>query len=186
MFGLQPDATQMCVMGSQVAPVGHTLQSLEPSQPSPMIPQYWPPAKVQEDFVQLGFPQISGTLAPQSVPAGQLVLQLVEPPHPSPMVPQYVTPAPAQLVLATQAGAMQICFWASQVVPAAQPPQSRACPHPSPTDPQYLPPANVQLVGVQLGLPQRFATPEPPQVSGAVQSSPQSTLRPQPSPMVPQ
>jgi hypothetical protein len=35
-------------------------------------------------------------------------------------------------------------------------------------------------------LPQRFATPEPPQVSGAVQLLPQSTPRPQPSPMVPQ
>jgi hypothetical protein len=49
-----------------------------------------------------------------------------------------------------------------------------------------VPPAKEQVLGVQFGLPQRLGTPDPPQVSGAVQEFPQSTDRPQPSPMIPQ
>jgi hypothetical protein len=79
-----------------------------------------------------------------------------------------------------------MCFCGSQVVPVGHEPHASVCPQPSPTVPQYWPPANVQLVGVQLGLPHRFGTPEPPQVSGAVQSFPQSISRPQPSPIFPQ
>jgi hypothetical protein len=61
---------------------------LEPSHPSPIVPQYWPPANVQDTFVQFGLPQIPPTLALQALPDGQLVPQVVEPPHPSPIVPQ--------------------------------------------------------------------------------------------------
>ena len=78
----------MCVVGSQVAPAGQALQSLEPSHPSPMMPQYWPPANVQDTFVQFGLPQIPATLALHAVPAEHVVPQVVEPPHPSPIVPQ--------------------------------------------------------------------------------------------------
>ena len=97
-----------------------------------------------------------------------------------------MTPEAAQLICGAQPGAMQMCLVASQVVPDGQAPQSTAWPQPSPIEPQYWPPAKLQLVGVQLGLPHRFATPEPPQVSGATHPSPQSTPRPHPSPMVPQ
>jgi hypothetical protein len=53
-----------------------------------MIPQYCPPVKVHETFVQLGLPQIPATLAPHMVPVGQVVPQFVAPPQPSPIVPQ--------------------------------------------------------------------------------------------------
>jgi len=89
-------------------------------------------------------------------------------------------------VLGVQPGGMQMCFVESQVALPVQPAQLSAWPQPSPIVPQYWPPENVQLAGVQLGLPHRLGTPEPPQISGAVQSSPQSTERPQPSPIFPQ
>jgi hypothetical protein len=44
--------------------------------------------KVQATLVQLGLPQTPGTLAPHTVPVGQLLPQLTVPPQPSPMVPQ--------------------------------------------------------------------------------------------------
>jgi hypothetical protein len=78
----------ICFLGSQAVPVGQAPQSLEPSHPSPMVPQYCPPANVQETLVQLGLPQIPATLALQTVPAEQAVLQVIEPPHPSPITPQ--------------------------------------------------------------------------------------------------
>ena len=171
---------------SQVLPAGHAPQSCELSQPSPTTPQYWPPVNAQETLVQLGLPQMPATLAPQTNPAGQLDPQFAEPPQPSPIVPQYVTPEAVQLWAGTQPGAMHRCFRGSQTALPAQPPQSRACPQPSPIEPQYCPPANEQVAGAQLELPQRLATPVPPQVSGAVQLAPQSMDRPQPSPIVPQ
>jgi hypothetical protein len=76
------------MFGSHVLFAGHAPQFSEPSQPSPITPQYCPPAKVQEIFVQLVLPQMPATLAPHAVPAGQVVPQLVAPPHPSPIVPQ--------------------------------------------------------------------------------------------------
>jgi hypothetical protein len=81
---------------------------------------------------------------------------------------------------------MQRCFWGSQVVPLGHEPQSSERAQPSPITPQYWPPANWQLVGVQLGFPHRFETPDPPQVSGAVQLLPQSSGRPHPSLIAPQ
>ena len=91
-----------------------------------------------------------------------------------------------QAVLGAQPGGMQMCFCESQLVPLGHAPQSTAWPQLSPMVPQYCPPAKLQLVGVQFGLPHRFATPDPPQVSGLVQLVPQSMGRPQPSLMVPQ
>jgi hypothetical protein len=76
------------MVGSQVLSVGQLPQFCSPSQPSPMTPQYCPPAKAQEIFVQLVLPQMPGTLAPQAVPDGQFVPQLAAPPQPSPIVPQ--------------------------------------------------------------------------------------------------
>ena len=78
-----------------------------------------------------------------------------------------------------------MCFVAWQAEPEGQAPQSSSWPQPSPIAPQYWPPANVQVTGVQFGRPHRLGTPEPPHVSGATQSSPQSMERPQPSPMFP-
>src|SRR5262249_48411795 len=150
---------------------------------SPIVPQYWPPVKVQETFVQFGLPQTLPTLAPQTVPVGQVVPQSVEPPQPSPILPQEATPDCVQLVLGARFGARQMCVSGSQRARPMQPPQSSWWPQPSPTVPQYWPPVNVHVAGVQFGRPHRFGTPEPPQVSGAVQLSPQSTERPQPSPI---
>jgi hypothetical protein len=86
--GVQFADTHTCWVVLQVDPVGQAPQSSEPSQPSPMTPQYWPPVKVQATFVQLGLPQTLATLAPQTVPVGQVVGQLTAPPQPSPIVPQ--------------------------------------------------------------------------------------------------
>jgi hypothetical protein len=74
----------------------------------------------------------------------------------------------------------------SHVAPLAHPPQFSEWPQPSPIVPQYVPPAKAQVLGVQFGLPHTLGTPEPPQVSGAVQALVQSSVRPQPSPIVPQ
>ena len=118
VFGVQPGVTQMCFVPSQVVPVGHAPQSFELSQPSPMTPQYWPPVNVHATLAQLALPQMPATLAPQVVPAGQVVPQAVEPPQPSPIVPQYVTPEAAQggLFGAQPAAGRQMCLVASHVV----------------------------------------------------------------------
>ena len=88
MVGVQFAETQTCWVALQVWPDGQAPQSSEPSQPSPMTPQYRPPVNVQATFVQLGLPHTLVTLAPQTVPAGQLEPQLTDPPQPSPIVPQ--------------------------------------------------------------------------------------------------
>jgi hypothetical protein len=86
--GVHPVLMQMCLVGSHAEPVGQAPQSIELSQPSPIEPQYWPPAKVQESFVQLALPHTPLTFAPQAVPFGQLLPQSTEPPQPSPIEPQ--------------------------------------------------------------------------------------------------
>jgi hypothetical protein len=58
-----------------------------PPQPSPIVPQYWPPIGVQVIGLQVGSLQTSATLAPQVPPFGQLPQSSV-PPQPSPMLPQ--------------------------------------------------------------------------------------------------
>ena len=88
MVGVHPALMQMCLFGSHAEPVGQPPQSIELSQPSPMLPQYWPPENVQESFVQFGLPHTPLTLAPQAVPVGHVVPQSAEPPQPSPIVPQ--------------------------------------------------------------------------------------------------
>ena len=109
MLGVQPAAMQMCLLALQVWPDGQAPQSSEPSQPLPMTPQYWPPANVQAIFVQFGLPQTPVTLAPQTVPLGQVEPQASPPPQPSPIVPQYVTPEAEQLALAAQFAETQTC-----------------------------------------------------------------------------
>jgi hypothetical protein len=88
LLGVQLAAMQMCFVVSHVLPIGHAPQSSEPSQPSPIVPQYWPPLNVHETFVQLGLPHTPLTFAPHAVPIGQVVPQSVPPPQPSPIVPQ--------------------------------------------------------------------------------------------------
>jgi hypothetical protein len=88
VWGTQPFVTHTCFCESQLDPVGQLPQFCSPSQPSPMTPQYCPPAKAHEHFVQLVLPQMPATLAPQAVPGGQVVPQFVAPPQPSPIVPQ--------------------------------------------------------------------------------------------------
>jgi hypothetical protein len=78
---------------------------------------------------------------------------------------------------------------APQDCPGSQLPQSILPPQPSPTTPQYWPVACVQLVGEQApesdDAPHTFEMPPPPQVNGEGHA-PQSSKRPQPSPMAPQ
>jgi hypothetical protein len=65
--------------------------------------------------------------------------------------------------------------------------QLSECPQPSPTVPQYWPPVGVQVVATQVAEPHRLATPLPPQVWPAGHDVvPQSTVPPQPSPIMPQ
>jgi hypothetical protein len=86
--GVHPGGRQMCLVESQKVPDGQEPQSTEPSQPSPIVPQYCPPENVHDDFVQLGLPHMFGTFGPQVWPEGQLLLQLIDPLQPSPMTPQ--------------------------------------------------------------------------------------------------
>ena len=78
----------MCLVASQALPAGQAPQSSECSQPSPIVPQYWPPWNVHDIGVQLGLPQIPCTFAPQAWPAGQVLPQSTMPPQPSPTTPQ--------------------------------------------------------------------------------------------------
>jgi len=87
-LGVQPGGRQMCFVGSQNLPEGQLPQSSAPSQPSPMLPQYWPPWKLQVSLLQFGLPQTPATLALQAVPAGQLLPQSMLPLQPSPITPQ--------------------------------------------------------------------------------------------------
>ena len=73
-------------------------------------------------------------------------------------------------------------------MPLSQVPQSMVPPQSSPMTPQYWPPIGLQLTRfVQLPAARRTrpAMPAPPQVRGAVQP-PQSSVPPQPSPIMPQ
>jgi hypothetical protein len=88
LLGEQPADTQTCFVASHVHPLGQAPQSSLPSQPSPIVPQYWPPVNAHATFVQLGLPQMPATFAPQTMPAGQAVPQSTEPPQPSPIMPQ--------------------------------------------------------------------------------------------------
>jgi hypothetical protein len=69
-------------------PVGQPPHASCASQPSPIVPQYWPPAGLQVSFVQFGLPQTFGRFAPHTVPFGQALPQSTWPPQPSPITPQ--------------------------------------------------------------------------------------------------
>jgi hypothetical protein len=86
--GVHPGGRQMCLFGSQNVPDGQEPQLREPSQPSPIVPQYWPPRNVHDSFVQFGLPHMFGTFGPHVCPEGQPLLQLIDPLQPSPMTPQ--------------------------------------------------------------------------------------------------
>jgi hypothetical protein len=153
-------------------------QSKLPPQPSPMVPQYWPPlAAVQVPFVQLA--GMHTLFALHTWPEGQSP-QGKDPPQPSPTVPQNWLP------LLPQVRGMQPAFTQTlfvQLVPAAQVPQSKPWPQPSPMVPQNWVVAAEQVAATQL---------EPPthrllvQVQSALQFMPQSMVPLQPSPMDPQ
>jgi len=82
----------------QLSPAGQVPQSSWPPQPSPTVPQYFPPVCWQVMGVQVpGVAlQTFATLAPQVCPAGQ-VPQFIWPPQPLPTVPQYLPFAGVQL-----------------------------------------------------------------------------------------
>src|SRR5580765_2669208 len=104
-------------------PFAQAPQLRTPPQPSPMVPQYWPPIGVQVAFTQVGSLQTLATPAPQVPPFGQ-VLQSSVPPQPSPIMPQKrIVPVPLQ-VRGTQPGVAQMPEL--QVWPAGQPAQVRA------------------------------------------------------------
>ena len=71
-------------------PIGQVVGQVSvPPQPSPIVPQYWPPpAGVQVIFLQLGSPQTLATPWPAHVAGAGQVPQSSDPPQPSPMVPQ--------------------------------------------------------------------------------------------------
>jgi hypothetical protein len=128
---------------------------------------------------------------PQVCPIGQKP-QSITPPHPSPTRSQYCEVAVGlqeflvQFVL-PQTLAMPAAPHAS---PAGHAAQVMEPPHPLPMVPQYWPLVRVQVCGVQAPLsgfaPQVLAMPPPPQVNPALVQSPQSSCRPQPSPILPQ
>jgi hypothetical protein len=180
------------VAAPQTWPAGQLPQVRGRPQPSPMVPQYWPPfAAVQVMAVQPapGAQTFATPPPPHTWPVGQAA-QLRMPPQPSPMVPQYWPLTGAQVRGVQPAGVAPQTPGVPpppQVWPAGQPAQSMVRPQPSPTSPQYLPVgcwqvSAVQFVGVE---PHTPGIPPPPQVWPAGQPA-QSRTRPQPSPMLPQ
>src|SRR5262249_39055563 len=109
-------------------------QSMVPPQPSPIVPQYWPPpGAVHVPFVQLaGWQTLARPPPPHTPPSAQAPHWSV-PPHPSPIVPQKVSP-PRPHVSLLQFGLTQTP--PVHVVPVGHSPQSIPRPHPSPTLPQ--------------------------------------------------
>ena len=118
-LGVQPiDAADVGDAASAADPArGAAPQSICASQLSPITPQYRPPANVHDVFVQLGLPQMPGTLAPHAVPAGHALPHSTWPPQPSPIVPQYVTPGRPRSwsPSARSRPRRQMCLVASQV-----------------------------------------------------------------------
>ena len=130
----------MCFCESQAVPVGHTPQSSACAQPSPMVPQYWPPANWQVAGVQLGFPHRLATPDPPQVSfVAQALPQSIGRPQPSLIAPQYVPPVGEQLrTEGVQEGSPQtFAVTAPQIWPVGQSPQFWFPPQPSPIAPQY-------------------------------------------------
>lgn len=154
------------------------LQSRLPPQPSPMVPQYWPPF----DAVHVPGVQLAGTqtlLALQTWPDGQAPQGRL-PPQPSPTVPQNWLPALPQ-VSGTQPAATQTLL--VQLWPVGQSGQVSPCPQPSPMVPQKLVEPVLQVAAWQLEPPTQTLSV---QVQSALQFMPQSILPLQPLPMTPQ
>jgi hypothetical protein len=114
------------------------------------------------------------------------------PPQPSPTVPQYCPPpAGLQVALVQLVWAHTLAMPAvPHSLPVGHAPQSSDPPQPLPITPQYRPLERTQLVGFlqvpeSVAAPQTLGMPPPPQVRPSVQS-PQSSCRPQPSPILPQ
>jgi len=164
------------------------LQTSELPQPSPMVPQYWPPeAGVQVSGVQTpGAPlhRLSSQVHPLLL---QMLPQSSELPQPSPMVPQYWSPLAVVQVNGVQTGGSPLHRLPSQVHPVLLQvaPQSSELPQPSPMIPQYWSPlAVVQSSGTQPAVGpalHRWSWHSQPAL---VQVAAQSTELPQPSPMV--
>jgi len=112
-------------------PIGQVVgQFSVPPQPSPIVPQYWPPpASVQVIFLQLGSPQTLATPWPPQVAGAVQFPQSSDPPQPSPIMPQY-REVPTLQVVGTQPGMRQM--FDVQTWPFGQAPQSSVRPQPSP------------------------------------------------------
>ena len=130
------------------------LQVSELPQPSPMVPQYWPPeAGLQVSDVQAGAWPLHRLFWQAQPLLVQEVPHSSELPQPSPMVPQYWSPLAAVQVSGVQPAvgpALHTPSW--QVHPgfAQVVPQCAVDPHPSPMSPQYWSPAAVvQASGTQ-------------------------------------
>jgi hypothetical protein len=101
------------------------MQSSDPPQPSPIMPQYWPPPAI----AQVSGVQPAGTHSPplQTWPFAQ-VPQSSERPQPSPIMPQYfAAPPDAQVIAAQLAPPMQMPGFIApplQVASPGQVPQS--------------------------------------------------------------
>jgi hypothetical protein len=169
-------------------PVGHVVpQSVEPPQPSPIVPQYETPdapqAVLGEQFGDRQMCFVVSQVSPMAQPP-----QSSGWPQPSPTVPQYFTPPTVQLAGMQFALPQRLATPEPPHVSGAEQssPQSTEAPQPSPILPQYVPPFTEQLVtdGMQAGSPQMPGT-NAPQVWFAGQSA-QSSVPPQPSPILPQ
>jgi hypothetical protein len=96
---VRPAPPQVCVPAQ--APQSRVLP-----QPSPILPQYWPPVGVQVNAVHdpAGAPHTLGMPAPPQLwPAGQAPQSRVLP-QPSPILPQYWPPAPVHVIGVQVAG----------------------------------------------------------------------------------
>ena len=166
------------------------LQTSELPQPSPIVPQYWPPeAGLQVSGVQIPdapLHRLSSQVHPLLL---QVLPQSSELPQPSPMVPQYWSPFAVVQVNGVQTGGSPLHRLSLQVHPVLLQvvPQSSELPQPSPMIPQYWSPlAVVQSSGTQPAVGpalHRWSWHSQPAL---VQVAAQSTELPQPSPMVPQ
>src|SRR4029078_315288 len=69
-------------------PIGQVMGQVKvPPQPSPIVPQYWPPpVGLQVIFLQLGSPHTLATPWPPQVAGDVHAPQSIDPPQPSPMV----------------------------------------------------------------------------------------------------
>ena len=80
---------QTWLVASHAMPVGQSPQARLWPQPSPMLPQYWPPATEQVCGTQAGSPQTLGMPVPPQVSgAVQVSPHTIGWPQPSPIVPQ--------------------------------------------------------------------------------------------------